>query len=383
MHDPPRVFVSSIMEGYSEFRQAARSAIERAGGRPVLVEDEPSRSDSPRNACLDLVASSDAVVTLVGPRGGYRAPSGKLVVQEEFEEARKRGIPTVVFLQDVDRDPDGEELASTLSDWVTGRLRRTFATPEELATEVEQALQPTLDTMSRPNRDPQTVQQTVSDPSHGAGHHGTVLRLAFAPVVQEEEVIDPLQLDDPDLKDTLMRLAHESGLFSYEHPKEVDVSSRRIEIVQRSQTQQAHARIALTTSGEVIVERQLTGPKGSADGWRAEHFSSTFEILKSDIERSAEDTFGFLHRLLDEIDPHQRYVGWLYNAALVNPGMRRIVDEPARSNRGHPASINKPEVVTSHDDPRRITRQTLAEPGTEAHRIANLLQKRLDEARSY
>ncbi len=39
----PRVFVSSVIEGFAEFRQATREAIAAAGGEPVLVnEDSPS-----------------------------------------------------------------------------------------------------------------------------------------------------------------------------------------------------------------------------------------------------------------------------------------------------------------------------------------------------
>ena len=65
-----RVFVSSIMEGFSEFRSTAREAIARSGGLPILVEDYPSVSVSPRNACLDGVHSSDFLVIIIGLRGG-------------------------------------------------------------------------------------------------------------------------------------------------------------------------------------------------------------------------------------------------------------------------------------------------------------------------
>lgn len=59
----------------------------RAGGEPVMAEDWPSLSATPRNACLDAVDSSDIYVGMVGERGGSTAPSGKLVVEEEFEQS--------------------------------------------------------------------------------------------------------------------------------------------------------------------------------------------------------------------------------------------------------------------------------------------------------
>jgi hypothetical protein len=35
-----RVFVSSVVEGFAEYRQAARSGIEQAGGEAVLVNED-------------------------------------------------------------------------------------------------------------------------------------------------------------------------------------------------------------------------------------------------------------------------------------------------------------------------------------------------------
>lgn len=52
-----RVFVSSVIEGFAEYRLAARNSIAYAGGEPVLVnEDFPSQADSSRNTCLDAPA---------------------------------------------------------------------------------------------------------------------------------------------------------------------------------------------------------------------------------------------------------------------------------------------------------------------------------------
>jgi hypothetical protein len=85
----PRVFVSSVVEDFQAYREADRAAIHAAGGEPILVnEDFSSMQTSSRNACLDAVASSDIFVLTIGARGGWRAPSGRLVVEEELEEAR-------------------------------------------------------------------------------------------------------------------------------------------------------------------------------------------------------------------------------------------------------------------------------------------------------
>src|SRR5258708_7215708 len=132
----PRVFISSVIEGFEEFRQAAAEGVEAGGGEPVMVERFPSLARSPRNACLDGVQSADAYLGVIGQRGGWRTPSGALAVEEEFEEARRRSLPTLVFLQEASRDAEAERLAGKLSDYVGGRFRTTFTKPVELREKV-------------------------------------------------------------------------------------------------------------------------------------------------------------------------------------------------------------------------------------------------------
>ena len=55
--DKPRVFVSSVMENFTQHREATRLGIKESGGEPILVEDFPSLMVSSRTACLDGVAS--------------------------------------------------------------------------------------------------------------------------------------------------------------------------------------------------------------------------------------------------------------------------------------------------------------------------------------
>ena len=96
----PRVFVSSVIEGFAEYRQAARNGIEQAGGEGVLVnEDFPAQASSSRNICLDAIDSCDVFLLVLGARGGWKTPSGRLVVEEEFEHARARKLPVLVFLE--------------------------------------------------------------------------------------------------------------------------------------------------------------------------------------------------------------------------------------------------------------------------------------------
>jgi ABC-type branched-subunit amino acid transport system substrate-binding protein len=55
----PIVFVSSVSEEYKQIRQAARKAIEKAGGQPIGFEDFSAKDKSSRNASLDGVRDCD------------------------------------------------------------------------------------------------------------------------------------------------------------------------------------------------------------------------------------------------------------------------------------------------------------------------------------
>jgi hypothetical protein len=160
----PRVFVSSVMDGFEAYRQAARKGIVAAGGDPVLVEDFPSLPQSPRTACLDGVASSDIYIGVVGGRGGWIAPSGKLVVEEEYEEARRRRLRTLAFIQNVARDENAIRLVRVFSDYIDGMFRQTFGTAEELHVAVEKALTPLIQHHNNLEVDLSVIEEKLRQP---------------------------------------------------------------------------------------------------------------------------------------------------------------------------------------------------------------------------
>jgi len=142
-----RVFVSSVIEGFEVYREAARKGIVATGGEPVLVnEDFPARDVSPRNACLEAVASCDVYLGILGGRAGFEAPSGRSVVEEEYEEAMRCQLPVFVFIQKTDRERRQQEMVDRLSDFVDGRYRIEFDGPGELEGKVRSALEGMLST---------------------------------------------------------------------------------------------------------------------------------------------------------------------------------------------------------------------------------------------
>lgn len=373
-----RVFVSSIMSGYVDCREAARRGIVAAGGIPVLVEDQPARPDSPRNACLDLVASSDLVICIIGPRGGYVAPSGKLVVEEEFEEAVRRGLPTLVFVHETARDPAAERLVERLSAFVGGRYRLTFRSPEELEKLVRESVEPLLRQKSQ--LDPKVVQAAV-EVSGNRSDRDVSLRLALAPS-ESDEVVDPLDLDSQEFQNILMAAAHYCGFFSYDFAKTRSTKSDHLVLEQVDETGhfRGQARLKLASSGLLLLESTVTGSKNDRESWRTQFLSASFEILTDDLRQTASSMFALTDEILRKIDPHRRYESWLYNASLINIGMRRIVEQPAQASQASTGwGFEQRRLIVAYDRPRRITRPSLAHSDEEVRRTITLLRKRSEE----
>jgi hypothetical protein len=376
-----RVFVSSVIEEFADYREAARRAIVQAGGEPVLVnEDFPSFAASSRNVCLDAVDSSDVLLCIIGSRGGWTAPSGKLVVEEEYERAVDRKLPVIVFLEVGSRDADAERLAKRLSDYVDGSFRRTFATARELESEISRALHPLLDSpltrahVTRSSRDhfarPYAVQGT------------TMLRFVLVPE-RDEEVIDPIRLGSEEFRRRLFEIGHAPivRLLSYERPKSTSLEGDDLVILQTTPIgrhgEGEEVRIQLSESGELVLDANVTDrARRGGDTPSMGHMVVAVE----DIESVLEMFFAFSSAIFDELDRFKRQQRFSYNVALSGLGFRSIERNPkARSS--YAMSMRNTDTIVAFEQSRVVTRSDIAKPNSEIARAVELLTRRAAASR--
>lgn len=200
-------------------RETARHAIEAGGCVPVLVnEDFPSLAASSRNACLDAIGSCDALALIVGSRGGWVTPSGRLVVEEEYHHARSLGLPVVVLLADTERDAEATRFVSELSDYVDGHFRTTYRDMPELAQQLERSVGTLTQTLELPMTDMTKVLSIAAE--EPAISDECSLRVVVVPE-RDEELIDPAKLQSSEFLDALYGIGHDRGvgLLDYERPK--------------------------------------------------------------------------------------------------------------------------------------------------------------------
>jgi hypothetical protein len=264
----PRVFVSSIVKDFSAYRSAASRGIERASAEPVLVnEDLAADARSSRSTCLDAVASCDAMVLIIATRGGWTTPSGKLVIEEEYEEAVRRCLPVYVFLQTGTADTESQRFGARVSDYVEGRFRHEFSTPEELEQLVFSAVRGLSSTISMPETSPKALDARLRELSHLQNE--PVLRVVIAPE-RQEELISPIELSGGALEKLLYRLGHdgETPLFDYSHPKSSRTERDAI-IIEQTDSDARHGEtrrvwLALDERGVLVVEANVAGRRRAA-----------------------------------------------------------------------------------------------------------------------
>ena len=371
----PRVFVSSVIEGFGEFRSIARKAITAAGGEPLLVnEDFPAAASSARNVCLDAIDSCDAYLVIVGKRGGWVTPSGKLVVEEEYDRAKQRGLPILAFLMRTKRDEEAQRLANRISHYVTGMFRQTFESERELQNEIELALPSVLAVLRRPTLSATDLLRVFQSPYQVQNE--ATLRFALVPD-RWEEIIDPVELESPDLIESIYRLAHAADvrLLSYEQPKKAELKGDSLVIFQSSgeRWEGVETRLELSDSGQLVIDANVTGrqPRDTLN------MAASLVVALEDVEATLQPMFLFAAAFFDEVDKFERHQRFRYDVALSGIGFRTVTEAP-RSQQSYSVRMSgSDEPVIVFDPPRPITRATLRSPSSEIQRVRSLLPRRV------
>ena len=368
----PRVFVSSVVDGFTDYRDAARRGILAIGAEPVLVnEDYPALALSPRNACLDGVDSCDVHLCIIGPRGGLTAPSGALVTEEEYEQARLRCLPILVFILQGEKDAEAQAFAARISDYVDGQFRVTVADPADLEQKVQTALEPVLTTLTFRMTPEKAIADELRDNIRNRPH--PVLRTVICPE-RMDEVIDPMLLDDRSFIQRVYELGHrpDVGLLDYRLAKKDRVSVDRLVIKQHENS----VGIELATSGLALFEIDVSGASVER---LSDAFTRDLYVLTGELTRAAVACLAFYVGLFEEADPFGRHQTFLFNAALLGLNYRSIVGELPTSQ-SHPMRMALgDDPIVAFQTPRKLSRQLLRQPEGEIERLVAMLSRHSQE----
>jgi len=371
----PRVFVSSKVEGFEEFRESARQAIKSVNGEPVLVnEDFPAKISSSRNTCLDGIDSADIFILVIGDRGGWTTPSGKFVIEEEYLYAKKKSLPVLVFLQRIERDKKTNELIKKLSDYVDGNYHKKFDDENDLKKQIDDALKSLIVKFKLNIMDKNKIESFFKDPD--IVNNESYIRFVLAPE-REEKLIDPVKFGSDIFKRQICKVGHDENvkLFNYELKTDSKLDSESLNIIHydseygRDTTEVV--RLKLLESGIIIIDSNVTGlVKGEQNAM------SYNMIILNDIELALKSCFSFAKGFYDTFDEYKRHLRFYNNVALINLNNRRLIKQFKEQTSYEINMFNNNDPIMAFNDLTVISRVDLVSSEKKIEEIIALFLRR-------
>jgi hypothetical protein len=365
-----KVFMSSVVGGYDEFRASAAEAIETLGHQVLRSENFPASVGTPQQACLAAVRDADVVVLLLGERYGAPQDSGLSATHEEYREAREKK-PILVFVEEgVTSETAQRAFIDEVEAWSTGHVRVGFSTPEDLKAKVTRALHEYELAASAGAVDEdemlERARAMIPDRSGFGSSPQLVLVIVGGPY---QQIVRPSELEDRDL----MRDLQMEALFGT-HPV-LDPSDGTDASIQGTglTLRQSGSFVTFDQAGTVSVGQRVQKRRPEAG-------MELPALIVEDAKDALAAAIRFAGLVLDRVDPTHRVTDVVVMAHLAGAGFM-----PWRTRAEHQASPNAGQMGIGGDDitvtltPARRRRQALTH---EADRIAEDLVTLLRRARS-
>ncbi len=140
-----KIFISSTYEDLKDERKETIATVDR-NGQAIAMEKFFASNHPPKDVCLKYLQDCDAVVLILGFWYGSIDEAEEISFTEiEYNRAKTLGLPVFVFIkcqldgswqsEEEDREKS-EKLRAFKSRLDNKRYRRTFSTPQKLATEI-------------------------------------------------------------------------------------------------------------------------------------------------------------------------------------------------------------------------------------------------------
>ena len=278
-------------------------------------------------------------------------------------------------------EPRQREFVKKVEDYIGGHFRKSFQEANDLRRFVEEAVSAAdLGAASGPRTGAETrILETLSRKPEKT--QGTVWMKTSWTTQRDEEVVDPLDLDDAAFKQRLQRLAHNCNppLFSYEEGKKTESAVSRLRVLQgdlQTSMPGEHATVVtIRSNGTLTIEQNVTGaaPRDPTRSLVSMHRLDP-DVVCDRLERS----WSFAAAWWNDHDGPRRHDPLLYGVGLYDVG-RRSFKCVADSGPGGrvlvpPECPENPLIV--FDQPRRVSRSVLNTPKPEIARIIKMVKLR-------
>ena len=291
-----KVFISSIQRGFGEVRAAARRGVESLGLRAVMAETVGAVAASPQRALLDRVAESDALVLLFGPQYGARQASGFSATEEEFDEARRRGIPILVLRQEGELEPEQQAfLDRATGGWEDGVLYGNFRDAGDVGLAVVRGLTNLRDRGVRatlaPAAQARAGELAVAAQREGYGRGSSIVRVVLVPLL-DHRLLDATMLEDPELPETLAAAARAARLVPQSEGITPEVSAAGVQLW--AGERHGGQTLSIGAAGEIVAEASVAGDDQNFGPMR---------VVPERLEQAIRGAVRFAHAVWLRTDP--------------------------------------------------------------------------------
>jgi hypothetical protein len=301
-----RVFVSSLITEFEEFRNSAFGAISSLGHEVIRAEDFSAGPTSPRIACLDGVRAADAVIVLLGSRYGHVQDSGLSATHEEFDEA-KRNKPLFVFIQaGVKPEQRQAALISEAQNWSAGNFTSKFTDQDNLKEIITQSLHRWELSLATGQVDSSELKARAlallpaDDRRYGSSKTSLAISIVGGP---HQAILRPTELEDADFQRKLAKeaLFGDQNIFNTSEGTETSIEGSSLTLTQES------GHISLAEDGSLLIVLTLPGSRGMMHA-----------IIEEDVTAMLLRCLGFSEELLRTVDPTERLSSIVIATALLN-----------------------------------------------------------------
>lgn len=258
------VFISSVVGGFEDVREAAAAAIEGMGLHPLRSEQLSAEPTPSRRALLDRVAEAEYYLLLIGERYGVTGAGGTSPTEDEYAEAVRLGKPIFVLVQEVELESDQQRFLERIrGSWGEGVFYGTFAGAADIGAKVVAALSRQRSANAEDGPAAQArARELAGAEERGGWGRGLRARIAFAPL-RQTTLLDPVALEAPGLANDLIAALRSGGAIDQSVGVVGEVSSAGVRLAPTEQVGEPLAAVdvdgCVTISGDVASEGMLGG----------------------------------------------------------------------------------------------------------------------------
>jgi hypothetical protein len=258
------VFISSLARGeMTAIRADAKAAVESLEMRPVMFETAPASREDSRRALLDELGRCDVVLLLLGREYGEPTERAVSATEDEFNEARGRGMPVIALVQQISRSTEQNEFVGRVrGTWSDGHFAPEFKDVTDVGFAVVRALnawrQRGVNDQTQSVASERARSLGLGSGRAGQSHTGAKARVVMVPM-SRRPIMDAVMLGEPNLGDELGMDARTSGLVRHDMAMKPKMTAEGVEFEASNTRGYEQLRFLVATDGAILAEGAVSG----------------------------------------------------------------------------------------------------------------------------